>query len=34
MTGDLALSIFRLVDPEEFKIGKKKFYPERLIADL
>lgn len=34
MTGDLTLSRFRLIDPEEFKIGNKKFYPERLIADL
>lgn len=34
MTGDITESRFRLINPEEFKLGKKRFYPEKLIVDL
>ncbi len=34
MNGDIVESRFRLINPSDFKSGKKLFYPERLIVTL
>ncbi|MGB3368972.1 MAG: inorganic diphosphatase [Acidaminobacteraceae bacterium] len=34
MTGDITNSKFRLINSEEFKLGKKVFHPEKLIEYL